>query len=307
MLFKRLKQARRAKKAREQNAQFLRQKALMTELHLQSLAINSRDAGVIDVSRPQRIVVTLTTFDKRINDVHLTIESIFQQSLKADKVVLCIAKEDFDPAALPELLKLQMKRGLEVEFCEKDLGPHTKYFYTVQKYPNDLIVTIDDDIMYPVDMLDQLYRAYVKEPAVIHCHRGHGMVTDGNAVLRPYKEWKRTVRDSKASLSVFQTGVGGVLYFPGCFDQEVLNQEVFEALSPKADDVWLKAMSLKKGTRAKTIQDSRDWGHRFLVIDGSQKFKLKTGNKSTIDGNDVQMKRVLDHYSMHNAIELRKG
>jgi hypothetical protein len=302
MLFKRLKKARRAKKAKEINAQYLREKSLLTTLHIQNSALTSETLGVCSIPRDQKLIVSLITFDKRINDVYLTIESIFQQSVKADKVVLCIAKDDFAEEDLPALLKLQMRRGLEIEFCEKDLGPHTKYFYTLKKYPDDLIVTVDDDILYPVDMLDQLYKAYRQYPEYIHCYRGHRIAVDSAGKIQPYKQWERTIQEPQASLNIFPTGVGGVLYSPGCFDDEILNQSVFEQLSPKADDIWLKAMSLKKGTKVKVVPDSRDWGMRFVTIEGSQKFKLKSGNKCIHSGNDVQLQKVMDHYQLsHRA------
>jgi hypothetical protein len=223
--------------------------------------------------------------------VYLTIESIFQQSVKADKVVLCIAKDDFAEEDLPALLKLQMRRGLEIEFCEKDLGPHTKYFYTLQKYPDDLVVTVDDDILYPVDMLDQLYRAYLKEPNYIHCHRAHRMIKTAEGSLEEYRKWPKGVQSGQASLDLFPTGVGGVLYFPGALDSDVFNQDKLLSLSPKADDVWLKAMSLKKNVYCKAIMDDRSWSERFLVINGSQVTCLKRFNKK--GGNDKQIDKLL--------------
>jgi len=301
MILNRLKQARRQKRAKEQLADSVRAKSNALALHLQNLTLHSSFAGTHNNQsepRLQPIVVSLTTFDKRINDVFLTIESIFQQSLKADKVVLWISKDDFSQEDLPMTLKHQMNRGLEVEFCEKDLGPHTKYFYALKKYPDSLIVTVDDDILYPIDMLDQLYRAYKKEPNVIHCNRGHKMLIDNSGNVQPYRQWQKSVSGSQASPLIFPTGVGGVLYFPGCFDEEVTHREAFERMSPNADDVWLKAMSLKKGVLCKSVADTREWSQRYLVIEGSQKFTLKRKNKSADTGNDVQINKVFEKYGL---------
>jgi len=80
------------------------------------------------------------------------------------------------------------------------------------------------------------------------------MKYDDSGDLMPYKEWDLESPNYQGpSLDLFPTGVGGVLYAPGQLSTEVLNQEVFLSLCPKADDVWLKAMSLLKGILCKKI------------------------------------------------------
>jgi len=96
--------------------------------------------------------------------------------------------------------------------------------------------------------------------------------------------------------------VGGVLYFPGCFSDEILNKEAFLKLAPNSDDVWLKAMSLKKGIPSKPIQDSRPWGDRYLIIEGSQSVALKRKNKTAGQGNDPKIKAVFDQYDLYKKL-----
>ncbi len=183
------------------------------------------------------------------------------------------------------------------------MGPYTKFYYCLSEFPDSLILTVDDDIMYPVDMIDQLYRAHLNQPGAIHCHRAHRIKLDDDGQLLPYKQWDFDTREDKASLAIFPTGVGGVLYFPGCFDPDILNDDAFLSLAPKADDVWLKAMSLKKGTPCKKVPDRRDWQQRFLPIQGSQVTKLKSANKKHGGGNDAKIKAVFDHYDLVETLK----
>lgn len=212
--------------------------------------------------------------------------------------MLWISEEDFSPDDVPTILKLQEKRGLEVRFCLKDLGPYTKFYYTLQAYPNSLILTVDDDLLYPADLVDQLYRAYQREQEYVHCFQAHKMTFSAPDRLKPYKEWERPTHDYAPGLSIFPTGVGGVLYYPGCFADEVLDHETFLRLAPNSDDVWLKAMTLKKGVLCKRVEDHRDWGMRFPVIEGSQQYSLKRKNKSVVDGNDPKIKAVFERYRL---------
>ena len=280
---------------------FNRNRLIQLSLQCQQWAISRTDTGVGN-DKFHDIVLSLTTFSKRINDVHLTIESLFQQSLKANKVVLWLSEEDFSRSDIPEVLRLQEKRGLEIRFCTKDIGPYTKFFYSLQCYPESLIVTVDDDHLYPPDMLDLLYRAYLKEPSYVHCHRAHKITFDGKGNINPYKQWEKLTVDYSASLFIFPTGVGGVLYYPGCFADEILDKETFLELAPNSDDVWLKAMTLKKGILCKRIEDHREWGARFQVIEGSQKFSLKRKNKSKVSGNDSKIRAVFDRYDLWNHL-----
>ena len=297
-----LKKFRKNRRAKREAVAAIRHKVLQTTLQHQRAALSSTSTGVGN-DKPHEIIVSLTSFGQRADDVYLTIESLFHQSLKADKIILWLANQDFSSDDLPEILKTQIKRGLQVCFCDEDLGSYKKFYYTLQKYPDSLIVTVDDDTLYPLDMIDMLYRAYLKEPSYVHCHRAHKMELDGKMGLLPYKRWQKGTFDSSPSPLIFPTGVGGVLYSPGCFADEILDKETFLKLAPNSDDVWLKAMTLKKHVLCKKVQDYRDWGSRFLVIDGSQKVALKRQNKSKLDGNDQKIKAVFDHYELWDNLK----
>lgn len=272
-------------------------KQYATTLQLQQAMLHSNAAGVGN-NLPQELVVSLTTFSKRIHDVYLTIESLFQQTLKADRVVLWLSGQDFKADDIPQSLRRLEARGLTIAFCEEDLGPYTKFYYAVQQYPDALLVTVDDDILYPTDMLDQLYHAWAKAPDVVHCHRAHKIGLDRAGRLLPYKQWDKATRDSKASKLILPTGVGGVLYFPGCFHGDLLNKALFQKLAPRADDVWLKAMTLKQGVLCKKVDDDRPWDLRNLTVEYSQRTALKYENKKSATGNDPKIEQTFSHYGL---------
>lgn len=286
------------KRAERVQAQLVRERTLALSLRYQDHALNLTTPGVTAAHKDHSIVVSLTSFDKRINDVHLCIESLFQQSLKADRIVLWLSRQDFPTEDLPRILRQQQQRGLEIVFHDENLGPHKKIHYALARYPESLILTVDDDTLYPADMIDLLYRAHCAGPDIIHCHKGHRIGLDKNGRVLPYKQWQRGTREAQPSRLVLPTGVGGVLYFPGCFDDNVSDKDAFMRLAPRMDDIWLKAMSLKKGTLCRPVQDDRVWGSRFLTIEGSQAHALKRKNKSKLDGNDIALKAVFDEYAL---------
>ncbi|TXS96710.1 glycosyltransferase family 2 protein [Parahaliea maris] len=264
------------------------------ELRLQSE--HCREPGVAP-SAEDNLVISLTTIGSRLDNVALTIESLMQQTQRASRIVLCLDRETFRWRELPLSLSRQQGRGLEILFCERDLGPHTKYYYTLQKYPDSLLLTVDDDKLYPDDMVARLLVAHRAQPGVVHCHRGHGM-TFRRGQIRPYKRWQWNTLRSEASPLVFPTGVGGVLYFPGCFDEHVLDDGLFRQLCPSADDVWLKAMTLARGVDCQVVPRDYLWKTRNLTIPGSQQTALKRRNKHAVSGNDAQIARTFDYFGL---------
>lgn len=254
-------------------------------------------------SMPDNITISLTSFGLRMETVYLAIESLMQQSLKADRIVLCLAKEEFSEENLPSTLKFQRERGLEILFCEEDILSYKKFFYTLQKYPNDLLLTVDDDVIYPIDTIDLLYRAYEKEPGIIHCGRAYQMTFDPKRKLLPYKKWVFDHTISEASLKTFPTGIGGVLYFPGSLDEAVLDKEKFMKLVPYADDVWLKVMSLKKSVKCRQVKHNRPFKERFIEIPGSQVVSLNRRNKNRRIGNDAAISQLFSEYRLDEFIK----
>ncbi|MDB9027334.1 glycosyltransferase family A protein [Parabacteroides distasonis] len=244
------------------------------------------------------IIVSLTTHGKRIYDVHLTIESIMEQTMKANRIILWL-DYNFKHKTLPKTLQLLQKRGLEISFC-KDIRSYTKIILSLIKFPNDAIVTIDDDVLYEIDLLENLITAYQENPSYIYCTRFHRILLDKNHNLLPYRKWQWLCPDMDANVLNFPTGVGGVLYPPHSLDEEVLNESIFMDICTYADDVWLKAMALKKGTLSKKVytHSSED----FLMNEEVQDIGLRNINIENDFLNDKQISTVFQKYNLYQIL-----
>ena len=244
------------------------------------------------------IIVSLTTHGKRIYDVHLTIESIMEQTMKANRIILWL-DYNFKHKTLPKTIQLLQKRGLEISFC-KDIRSYTKIIPSLIKFPNDAIVTIDDDVLYEIDLLENLITAYQENPSYIYCTRFHRILLDKNHNLLPYRKWQWLCPDMDANVLNFPTGVGGVLYPPHSLDEEVLNESIFMDICTYADDVWLKAMALKKGTLSKKVytHSSED----FLMNEEVQDIGLRNINIENDFLNDKQISTVFQKYNLYQIL-----
>ncbi len=290
---------RRLKKHDQNNNRKLQ--AIVHGAILQQSALTSTQQGVGN-DLPHEITVSLTSFDKRIGDVFLCIESLLLQSLRPDRIVLWLSRANFPSGKVPMLLRGQERRGLEIVFMDEDLGPYKKFIYALEQYPDSLLITADDDILYPPDMVEQLYDAWLESPGQIHCHRAHYIRMNGDGRPAQYRNWPACQAGQAASRLIFPTGVGGVLYPPGALDAEVTNRDQFMRLCPNADDIWLKAMSLRKDTLCSMVDDPRYWKDRFLTIEGSQSHSLKKGNWRRDSGNDQKLLAVLAEYDLFGKL-----
>lgn len=272
------------------------------KLKLYRIAIKSiidREAGVLQKKREVPLVVSLTSIPERINYVYLVVECLLSQTLKPDYLILWLSKENgLDDNTLPFKLKRLKKRGLEIRYSE-DLGPYRKLIPTLKEFPDSIIVTADDDMCYPPDWLRELYESYESNPEYIHCHRAHEIIKDGNGKLKKYIEWDQlSPGKTGPSKYLFPTTGGGILFPPNSLHSEVLNKDVFMDLCPLSDDIWVKAMSLMKGTLIKKVNP---YYEKNLIIRETQDMKLWKNNVRQGE-NDKKIERVFEKYRLYDLI-----
>lgn len=200
------------------------------------------------------IIISLTSYPKRINEIHLTIQSLLMQEKKPNKVILWLAESQFPEKEndLPEQLLNLVKYGLDIMWCE-DYRSYKKLVPTLKLYPEAIIVTVDDDMYYHPQMLKRLYEAYLKNPDVIHCHRGTKYEwnnSDFTTIPGGYETYGRPSYLHKL------TGCSGVLYPPHSLYSDVINSDLFMSLAPTNDDLWFWLMGVMNDTKTNIIPNN---------------------------------------------------
>lgn len=261
---------------------------------LNSALVSTESITVEKKGNEQELILSFTTYSKRIHDVHLVIESIAQQTVKPNRLILWLDEDEFTLETIPLILHKQIARGLEIRFCP-NYRSYKKLIPTLQFFPEANVITIDDDILYPYDMIEILCAEHERFPDCIIGHRAHKMkLTKENKIL-PYQQWDFETKDDKPSSLIFVTTGGGSFFPAKCLSNEVLNIDSFFTLCPNADDVWFNAMSILNNVKSKKVSDPRSFSERFLLCDQSQDIGLFTGNVLA-SGNDVQIQSVFEKY-----------
>lgn len=117
------------------------------------------------------IVVSLSTSPKRISKIEPVINNMLEQTLVPDKIVLnlpIIFKRNNSKFTLPLPLFITTNSKIVVNFVD-DIGPITKVLPTAKLYdnPETIIISIDDDIKYPKNRIQELVETAMKYPNAV--------------------------------------------------------------------------------------------------------------------------------------------
>lgn len=252
-------------------------------------------SGLNQNERDQKLLVSLTSFPGRIDSLWIVIESLLRQTYKPDRLILWLSKLQFESIELPEkLLSLQAK-GLEIRFVDDDLRSHKKYYYALDSYKKYTIITFDDDVFYDNRVIERLVHGSRLFPDCVIANRAHEITFDKETVgIKPYREWRHHIRNSRPSFLYVPTGVGGVLYPPGSLSDRILDITSIKEKCFLADDLWLKAGTLLTNTKV-FVTDS--YNQEFITVGRTQVNKLVTSN-SLNGGNDKQLQNTLVHFGI---------
>ena len=235
------------------------------------------------------VVISLTSIPSRLSALHLTIKSLLNQGVSFEKIVLWLHQDLKDN--LPTALQNLQGKRFEIRYCATT-EPHRKLVETLKLHPDRIIVTCDDDMMYPDDWLLRLLESWQHTPDDIVAHRCRKILIE-NGEIMPYASWHSESTGGSSALTI-AVGWGGILYPPGSLDDRVLDRDTYMRLSPKADDLWYKAMATLKGT---AVRKSRNPYPAPIPIIASQGISLRKKNIGE-DLNRVQFLALVKEYNL---------
>ena len=118
----------------------------------------------------EKIILSMTTIPKRKDRLTDNLPAILNQSYKFDKLIINIddnlSDDDYD---FYNALK-KIDDRIEINKAEAKWRSCNKLLPTLKKYPDDVIITVDDDIYYPKDTIKKLVEKWKEEPDCIIAH-----------------------------------------------------------------------------------------------------------------------------------------
>ena len=200
-------------------------------------------------------IISIATHRKRFDVCLKTLEKVFAQTLKPERIIVNVYKDEM-PDLPDEYRKLEAEGKIEIYECPEDLRPHNKYWWTMHRFPENPVLTLDDDIEYEPDILENLYASYKRNPENVHSYRFHEMTFGADGRIKTYRLWKFEI-DKATNNNVYATGCSGILYPPkflSKMDEEELKSAVLKHIT--VDDIVLTWIRIKCGISA-TVVPSR--------------------------------------------------
>ena len=212
------------------------------------------------------VVVSLTAISGRLKTLPRVLGTILGQSRPPDAVRLWLSSTPFlfdrgvEERDLPHPVRQLADQGrIEIRFTP-NIGPHRKLVPMLREVSEvqdpPLIVTADDDVLYPQRWLEALCAGHERNPDAIICFRAR-RIRYGQRGLRPYTEWPVVDRDDEVlGNDLVCTGVAGMLVHRDMFDARILGPE-FEDVAPSRADAWMSGAYLSEGTPVSKLSMSR--------------------------------------------------
>ena len=160
-------------------------------------------------------------------------------------------------------------------------------------------MTADDDLLYRRDMIESLWKAHIARPDALIASRVHLMRQKGGRIL-PYREWEQetgSVREPTHAL--LSTNGAGSLFPPHCLPPEALDAQLAGKLCLCADDIWLKFMLIRGGT--KVLWAGKKAGMPDEIRIKAEKKKALMDGNMTAGGNDGYISAMESYFKMNLA------
>ena len=243
-------------------------------------------------------IVSLTSHPERFSSLEITLAALAKQTLLPEKVILNLA---FGTAnLLPDtILKMEFPVGLEI-YETQELGPGTKIIPTLARYPNEIIVTVDDDHVYDARLFETLWSYHLANPQDVIIGLGHSVKFIGNQ-LASSVYWDHRSDYFETEL-LFNTGAYGALFPPKSLHPETTDASLYRELSFSSVSPWLWINLLRQETRIRQIPP----GLSFHLLEGSQGVALSTNGNVEVMW-DYNLKKMWTKFGMDDQIQTYIG
>lgn len=249
-----------------------------------------------DQHRNQRVIISLTSYGRRVKaTLPYTLVSLLNQTYKPDKIICWLDNKNWNRSNLPTDIKRLEKYGIEIAFCD-DLLSYKKLLPTLERYPDDIIVTVDDDVYYKPTLVETLVNAYKEKPDMIQAFRTSTFLFD--AMSDPSRYWCGEGHQWNYD---FACGCGGILYTGTMLHKDIMRLDLITALAPKADDLWFYFMEFLNGTHVNMVAPDKEKTCFYPLDSFYQKFhKNGSLNAENLEGmgNNKQIKAIMEHYGI---------
>ena len=236
-----------------------------------------------------RVVVSMTTIPDRVARIAPTLSSLLDQTRRPDAIYLNLpryARREQREYEIPEFL--ERFSCVERISCGRDNGPATKLIPTLQREtdPDTCIIAIDDDQIYPRNLIETLVSRSEKLPDAALCSRGFRIpasfdIENRNTIYGTHIEHPEQIE--------IMQGSAGFLVKPCFFTAEVFDYSDAPERAFYCDDVWFAGHLARNGIELYVVPFDN---HYSRIASWSTRGTLSLYHNENHDGeNDASLYR----------------
>ena len=126
------------------------------------------------------IICSLTTLKGRDCFAYKTINSLINQTIKPDLIILYYQGEESE---IDQKISDINCDYFSIRYLSSKYKSYSKFYYALKDYPNDIIILCDDDIVYNIDYIKNLYEFHLKHNDIIICNAYHEIICNNNSYI----------------------------------------------------------------------------------------------------------------------------
>ncbi len=217
-------------------------------LHVRSL----EDYTKRYLDKPQKakadITISLSTIPSRIEKIYPALKSLMDQTMPPRRIYLAIPPfsiREKKAYSIPETLR--NCPAIQIIDAKKDWGPATKLIPALRHpstKPDDIILTADDDNIYPAEFVETFWQYSQKLPDAALSLRGAPM--SRTVRWNDCRAFKGTAISQPAAVEII-TGCGGIMVKPKFFAAEFFDYDQAPMQAFFVDDIWVSGNLARNG------------------------------------------------------------
>lgn len=192
-----------------------------------------------------QLIIAITSWPKRINALPYCLTNIIQNKV-GSKIVLVLSKEEFpnkEQDLSQHLLNVIQAGDIEILWDRGNIKSHKKLLPVIEKYPDNPILVLDDDKIYPKFMILDFLKDHHSHPESIIIGGAYfNLIPKNNKIIceNPSEKLKNILQPGQeVTIQKPANGAFGMLFPPHTFTrEEFFNRQLMMKLSPNDDESW---------------------------------------------------------------------
>ena len=197
-----------------------------------------------------KLIISLSSNPKNINNIENVVNSILEQNIDHSlyKIILILSKLEFNNNnEIPRNIKLlEQSHKLRILLINNNLNSQSRLIFAIKKYPNNPILLISDNIIFPYGWLEMFINDHKRYPndaisASIQYYFGKNL--EIKEFIEGFKGEKfgifNQAYDMIFNFALINTNLGGTLYPKNFFkNNSFFDLNLFLNISYDSDEFW---------------------------------------------------------------------